>query len=314
MKTKKILLPVLLTAVIICCGLTFKKKIFTFTETPAGVELTENGKKVFFYQKTPKLSPGKAYFNNYLHPVYNLKGDVFTEEFPADHYHHRGIFWAWHQIYVGETNLGDGWMMENIEQEVTQVKTKAGKRSARIDATVIWKSPRWKDGTTPFIQEETAVIVYPREEKIRKIDFEIVLKPLVEGVRLGGSDDEKGYGGFCVRVPLPESTVFTSEEGPVKPQNLQLTAGRWMDISAFHDSSGEKSGVAILCHPSVPNFPAPWILRQRASMQNIVYPGREPVNLDKAVVLKYRLILHTGDASAIDLPALQSEYEKQSIE
>jgi hypothetical protein len=83
-----------------------------------------------------------------------------------------------------------------------------------------------------------------------------------------------------------------------------------MDISALHANSSEKSGVAILCHPSVPNFPAPWILRQRASMQNIVYPGRQPVNLDKPVELRYRVVFHNGDAASIDLPALQAEYEK----
>lgn len=306
---KKYLLTSLIVLVIVCCGLTARKANFSFRETPEGVELSEKGEKVFFYQKVPKQSPGNASFNNYLHPVYDLKGNIITEEFPADHYHHRGIFWAWHQLYVDDTNLGDGWMMEGISQDVTELKTTAGKKFARLDATVMWKSSGWKDGT-PFIREETAIIVYPRDENIRKIDFEITLKPLVPGVRLGGSDDEKGYGGFNVRVPLPESTVFTSDKGPVTPQNLQITAGPWMDFSALHDDSGEKSGVAILCHPSVPNYPAPWILRQRASMQNIVYPGREPVHLDKPVVLKYRVIFHNGDAAAIDLPALQAEYCK----
>lgn len=305
---KRYFIITILTALIICCGSAGKKALFSFRETSDGVELTENGQKVFFYQKIPKKAPGNASFNNYLHPVYNLKGEVITEEFPADHFHHRGIFWAWHQIYINETSLGDGWMMESFSQEVSVIKTEADKNSARLDATVMWKSSKWMDGQ-PFLQEETSIIVYPAEENIRKIDFEIVLKPLVEGIRIGGSDDEKGYGGFCVRVPLPESTVFTSENGLVKPQNLQMEAGRWMDFSAFHNNSSQKSGVAILCHPSVPNYPATWILRQKASMQNIVYPGREPVNLDKPVVLKYRVIIHNGDAASIDLRELQKEYE-----
>ena len=33
-------------------------------------------------------------------------GQVLTEDFPADHLHHRGIFWAWHQVYVGEKAMG----------------------------------------------------------------------------------------------------------------------------------------------------------------------------------------------------------------
>jgi len=38
---------------------------------------------------------------NYLHPVYGLDGEVLTEDFPEDHAHHRGIFWAWPHIRVG---------------------------------------------------------------------------------------------------------------------------------------------------------------------------------------------------------------------
>ena len=87
---------------------------FTFKESPQGVELSENGNPVFFYQKEPKSANGEYHFNHYLHPLYSVNGDTLTEEFPDDHLHHRGVFWAWHQIYVGEKSLGDGWMMENF--------------------------------------------------------------------------------------------------------------------------------------------------------------------------------------------------------
>ena len=66
---------------------------------------------------------------------------------------------------------------------------------------------------------------------IRKIDFEITLKALVNGLQIGGSADQKGYGGFCVRMKLPDSLVFTSENGPVTPRELQVKAGPWMDFS-----------------------------------------------------------------------------------
>ena len=84
-----------------------------------------------------------------------------------------------------------------------------------------------------------------------------------------------------------------------------------MDFSAyFGHNREEKSGLAILCHPSTPNYPAPWILRQVTSMQNIVYPGRDRVNIPMAepVVLHYRLIVHNGGSENTDLNALQKEY------
>ena len=85
-----------------------------------------------------------------------------------------------------------------------------------------------------------------------------------------------------------------------------------MDISGPSGKDNKENGISILCHPSTPNYPAPWILRQAKSMQNIVWPGRPRVELsmDKPVVLRYRLIIHNGNAGTINLPELQSEYAK----
>jgi hypothetical protein len=295
------------------CGSAEKKSPFSVKETAEGLELFENGKTVFFYQRIPKRASERLIFNNYLHPVYNLNDKIITEEFPPDHMHHRGIFWAWHQVYLNNQRLGDLWMMENISQDVTDIKTKLNRDNAQLNTTVFWKSPDLQ-GDKSFIKEEASIIVHKKEPNLRKIDFEIVLKPIIPGVQIGGSDDEKGYGGFCVRVKLPENTVFTSTEGRVTPQNLQIVAGSWMDISASYNNSDEKSGLTILCHRSTPNYPEPWILRQQASMQNIVFPGRERINLDKPVVLRYQVIIHNGDNNSINIPLLQSEYNDESFD
>jgi hypothetical protein len=147
------------------------------------------------------------------------------------------------------------------------------------------------------------------------IDFLISLRATVPGVSLGGSNDEKGYGGFCTRIKMPDDLVFTSSNGPVKPQTLQIKAGPWMDFSGSFSTGGEQHGLAILCHPDTPNYPAPWILRQKSSMQNIVYPGRDPVEIptDHPVKLKYRLVIHPGTADALDLEKLQSEFSATEL-
>ena len=284
---------------------------FSTSESGQGVELLDDGHPVFFYQRKAKSPDGKSAFNNYLHPLYSLRGDTLTEEFPEDHPHHRGIFWAWHQLYINDKKIGDSWSMENISYEVKNLTTTLGKEEARFNINVLWKSSAFPGGE-PFVEETTTITVYQRQTDIRKIDFEIVLKPLVNGVQLGGSEDlEKGYGGFSTRIKLPEGLVFTSTKGSVTPVNGQVAAGAWMDFST-HAGQGENSGMAILCHPTTPNYPAPWILRQTGSMQNVVFPGalRIPLSMQEPIVLRYRLIIHMGDASRVDIPALQSEYEK----
>jgi len=69
-----------------------KKSTFTFIRNDQGIELSQNGNPVFFYQEKPKSLDGKYICNNYLYPLYSLNGDTLTEEFPVDHPYHRGIF------------------------------------------------------------------------------------------------------------------------------------------------------------------------------------------------------------------------------
>ncbi len=295
---------------IISCNSSAQEK-FSFQNTPDGVEVLEGGKPVLFYQKTTKTPNGEFFLNNYIHPLYSLEGDTLTEEFPKDHLHHRGIFWAWHQIYIDTLSVGDSWIMENVSTDVVSVTTNTNNGSAQISTNVLWKSKIFNN-QDPFIEEHTTITVHEAQDNFRSIDFEIMLKALVPDVHIGGSDNEKGYGGFSPRIKLPDNLIFTSESGKVAPQTLQIKAGPWMDFSGSFGNSNRQSGLTILCHPSTPNYVAPWILRQKKSMQNIVYPGQEMVNIsmDKPLVLRYRLVIHNGDAGSIDITKLQLAYEK----
>ena len=68
---------------------------FAFREVGAtGLELSENGKPVFVYNHGMILAKGfpeTMRRSSYLHPVYAPDGAVLTDDFNADHPHHRGI-------------------------------------------------------------------------------------------------------------------------------------------------------------------------------------------------------------------------------
>jgi len=294
-----------------CSSPKIEKSPFVFNETDQGIELVENGEPVFFYQKKPKTLTGEYICNNYIHPLYNLDGDILTEEFPPDHPYHRGIFWTWHQLYVDNKSIGDGWINDGISQDVVNVRTEKSQERAQFNLDVMWISSTFNNGK-PFMNEKTSVTVHQVESDIRKIDFEITLKALVERLQIGGSADAKGYGGFCVRLNLTDSLIFTSENGSVIPQELQIVAGPWMDFSGSFATDSKVSGITILCHPGTPDYPEPWILRQKGSMQNIVFPGQNRINIlrDKPTILRYRVIIHKGNAESLNIPELQIEYAK----
>ncbi len=288
----------LLCLVLVCssCFYTDTKSSFSFKENEQGIGLFEHGHAVFFYQREPKSSDGKYICNNYLHPLYTIDGDTLTEEFPADHPYHRGVFWAWHQVFIDNQSIGDSWIMQNITQDVVGLKTNVQPETAQLELDVNWKSSVWQNGEA-FVRERTNIIVHSlQDDSVRTIDFEISLTALVAGVSIGGSDNEKGYGGFCARIKCPDDLVFTSANGPVIPKDNQVEAGPWMDFSGSFGPKRKKSGLTLICLPGTPNYPAPWILRKSESMQNIVFPGRQRVEvpLGKPIVLKYRLLVHDG--------------------
>ena len=128
--------------------------------------------------------------------------------------------------------------------------------------------------------------------------------------RLGGADNVKGYGGVSTRSKLPKGIEFTGEKGHVTPQRTPVVAGPWMDMTARFDQSGIRSGLTILSHPKSAGYPQPWILRNKASMQNPVWPGQhaKPLPADKPLILRYRLILHKGTATAQTLGQWHEAY------
>jgi len=269
------------------------QSVFNFTKNDEGIELLENGKPVFFYQQKTKLNKLKHPANNYIHPLYCLNGDALTEAFPKDHPHHRGIFWAWTQVYSDTVNIANSWALENFTNKISDVEYNITDSTAVLKTTVFWESPLYKN-STPFVKEKATITTYKSNSNSRIIDFEISLLALAPKISIGGSNNEKGYGGFSLRLHKNKNLIFTSEKGIVKPKKLQIKAGGWMDFSADFGKKNEICGVTLLCDSNNPNYPQPWILRQEKSMQNVVFPGRDRVLLstEKSLVLKYRLVVH----------------------
>jgi len=286
------------------------------TKQDEGYLFEQGPDKIFFYQLAPKSLNGKYERSNYIHPLYDLDGDVLTEDFPEDHYHQRGIFWAWHQVIVNGKRVGDQWSNEDSIWEVQSSDVlPAAKDAGALRVKLHWKSPRWTGGDgkqKPFVEEVTTVRAHSREGDIRKIDFTIELRALEQDVQIGGSEDVKGYGGFSTRIRLPNDIRFLGHNGPVTPQETSVKAGPWLDFSGSYGAT-PGSGLAVLTHPSVPDFPQPWILRAARSMQNPAYPGQHPVRLptDKPLTLRYRLIVHRGELTRDRLDQLQAAYEKE---
>ena len=301
------------------------------------VEISEDGVPVLVYQIQENSLDGAWPRAGYVHPLYDLDGKVFTEDFPEDHRHHRGVFWAWHHLSVGDLILGDPWLCKDFVRECTQTTTGAVQRDGQecvgIELVTLWKSPLLKNlngEMLPVVKEETHIVVHRKTEHVRSVDFDISLLAMLQNVRLGGSDDAKGYGGFSPRIKLNSKQVFRFGSGEVEPTRTALQGGAWVDIS------DAQRGLTIMSHPgnpvvnrgagktdsgnekhklgdSVERSSPLWILRRKNSMQNVAYPGRKPVSLSAKTPmrLRYRLVIHDG---TVDPARLQGIYKRYAGE
>lgn len=286
-----------IAALLLAANLTVSAQI-SMKKEQGGVWITDGGKNVAFYQKAPMGYQAWERRNNFLHPLMLPDGTTLTENAPDDHPHHRGIFWAWHRISIDGRQVSDGWDLKNFAVNVKSIEFKRVKETdGELQTTAFWSSPLYRNGEESYLEEVTTYTFHKQKGNYRTIRISIRLTAQVDGLELGGSDDEKGYGGFSARIKLPADVVFRSVNGPVDPENGPVTAGNYLQISGSMADNGEApGGILIYADATNPNGGNQWILRKTQSMQNAVFPGRQSVKLEKGVplVLNYTLLLYTG--------------------
>ena len=282
---------------------------FKSVKSEEGIALEEGGKKVLFYQVKPKYVDGKYERAGYVHPLYSLNGKSLTDDMPKDHPYHRGIFWAWHQFILNDSSIGDGWVSHNISYYCNKAEVHKDKKTATIQSKLVWKASMANNKTIDIVGENTNIKVYASTEHYRIIDFDIRLHALVDNLKIGGSDDEKGYGGFCLRLKLPKDISFISQGKTVTPTETAVTAGPWMDITgSLEGITGQQSGIAVFANVDR-KMQQPWILRSVTSMQNVPYPGRTPIPLTKqGIQLKYRVVVHDDKLNLAEIETLYQQY------
>lgn len=279
-------------------------------ESAEGVEIIENSRKVLFFQKKPKAVNGQFERAGYVHPLYDLDGNVITEDAPEDHPYHRGIFWAWHQVVWQNKKIADGWISENISFQPVGVSSVVMNNEASIRSEMIWTYRKEGTDTLNIMRENTVIRVHGLTTTYRLVDFDIHLVPLVDSLALGGADDVKGYGGFSMRWKLPGDIKFFSGEKEVVAKETAVASGPWMDFTgSFGKSKTNYSGITAFSHSPFPGPFQNWILRTEKSMQNIPFPGSKPKLLpQEGWHLKYRLVIHSGLIGNKKLDQLYQEY------
>jgi hypothetical protein len=248
-----------------------------------GVHLVERRAPVLFYRYRP-WPDREAWRTNYVHPLYSIGGAVLTEDGPADHVHHRGIFWAWRRIRVDGVEVADGWVGERLELRGDAPLTRAlDDGSAEIESRLRWVVP--VGGLpTPIIEEISTVRAFPQADGHRRVDVTVQLRALRSGVELAGTNDEKGYGGLSFRFAHPDLVAIETGGQRLPARVASLETGTTVSFVWEGLPEPWPSRITVSC--TVDGQPwTRWVLRQEPSMQNCAYPGARPVPIPTDRVL-----------------------------
>lgn len=234
----------------------------------------------------------------YIHPLYGLDGESLTDDFPADHLHHRGMFWVWPRVIVGEKEY-DLWDLRGVEQRFERwLGEKATAEWAEFGAACGWCA-----GDKKIASETVRVRVFRASEKGRAIDVSLVLEAVKEPVTISGAPPVKGYGGFSIRFAPCEETSITTPGGK-ESEDSDLKSCPWADLSAKFTGRNSFSGVAIFDDPRNPGFPNGWTLRHYGFL-GVAFPGLKFYTLKagEPLTLSYRIWVHRGDAKEAEVAA-----------
>jgi hypothetical protein len=265
------------------------------------LELLDAGKPVFVYNHgvitNPKVPVKDARRSRacFVHPVYGLNGEVLTESFAKDHYHHHGLFWSWPHVGIDGKEY-DLWVYGNIQQRFVRWIC----REAGPVAAVLAVENGWFVGDKKVMIERVWLRAYKPANGERSIDVEFVFIPVDKPITLRGAEG-KSYGGLNLRYAPRKDTVITVPKGRSK-EDLPDTRLAWVDLTAkFPDAPGP-SGAAIFVAPKHPDFPPTWLTRHYGilccgypGVKGKTFPPGEPIRLD------YRVWIHQSAAEMADL-------------
>lgn len=285
---------------------------FHFDDDGTGLTVLENSRPVFtyHYRDVPPpdgMDPGRWRRSSYIHPLYGIFGETLTEDFPQDHPHHRGVFWAWPQCRAGDSPM-DFWTLLGAHQ-VFERWTQLG---SDADRAVLGVQNAWIHDETgrAHVLEIITITTHPANARSRAIDLHLTFTNVSDQpVHIAGQEG-KGYGGLTIRPDASRKPfAFTTARGRSDEDALSLDTP-WADVSMRMPRSSRYSGVAIFQHPDNPGYPHPgWILRHYGLL-GAAWPHTQGIELapGQTFELRYRLHVHTGAGEDIGLPAVYAEY------
>lgn len=240
----------------------------------------------------------------FFYPVNGpLTGGSVTSMRNAVYPHHTSLFFGCDMV-----NGGNYWQ-EGLERgriiSVNARIEKEGGDTVLITDECIWSRP---GAVSPVKDTRKYIITAPSAGKTF-IDVEITMHTLMD-VRIKKTNHSLFSARMAADISVTNGGTMINAECDMNEKDTFGKRSPWIDFSGSRGNNVE--GLAILQHPSNPWFPAPWFTRDYGfiSPTPMYWPenGEETFLKDGSkLVLKYRVIVHSGDHKQADIAG---EYKK----
>ncbi len=226
------------------------------------IQLYETGKPVLRYNYgeisadyVPQNDP-RGTRACYVHPLWGLGGEVLTDDFPKDHYHHHGLFWAWPRVEIAG-RVYDLWKGLNIRHQFVRW---LARDLSPVSAALACENACIADGRTVML-ERVWLQAYRSDGNCRILDLDVFWIATKEPVTLRGAFG-KGYGGITMRYAPRRHTSISTSEGAANADQIN-TIHNWADLTGDFPGYTQAGGVALFTIPELfdPGLPPAWLLR-----------------------------------------------------
>ena len=282
------------------------------------LRITQDGKAVLEYQAEPGPLPRdtiseKYIRGGYLHPVFTPSGRVVTDDFPANHVHHHGVWAPWtHTEFEGRHpdfwNMGEGkGRVEFVSLEATWSGPVHGGFRARQKFVDLTSGKPWKALDETW--DVRGYAVGAEAQPYRMWDWTSVQtcsenRPLILLQYLYGGLGFRGNGAWNGAG----NESFLTSEGETDRVKANMTRARWIHLSGLVDN--RVAGVAILCHPDNFRFPQP--MRVHPTEPFFCFApsqlGDFRIEPGHPYIARYRFIVADGPPDRVELERLWNDF------
>jgi methane monooxygenase PmoA-like len=247
--------------------------------------------------------------SGYIHPVWTPSGLVISNDFPANHKHHHGIWMPWTKAeFEGrEVNFWEqGYGLGKVECTALDEKV-SGPVFGGFRARHRFLDLKAPGGPKPVLDETWELKVYAVDRQFLA-DFTSIQSTAGESPLLL---KEYRYGGFGFRGAAEwegkEGVEFLTSEGKTRA-NGHATRARWCLLRG--KVGGKPCAIGFLCHPSNFRFPQRMRIHDTEPFFNFTpcQVGDFAIERGKPFVSRYRIVVADGALEPEEMESLWLEY------